>query len=254
MSDFFQKMNEDYIQKHFPNGSIFEGASQTIKRRGIIVVVFILAPLFLGSLYGLIKAAARMIEMMAEGQEDMGIGIGVFAFFALITLGFLALIIIAIKGTNKKHSYYLANSAKRSKLPESDIQRFEQQAGSSDCYILKLTAGLDRVLSNGISKDGLLTRDYIYLADPAQIVMRIEDLVICCFEYYTYYANSKKINNLAIRLISSNGVTVSSDTTEKAGLALMELLTQRNSSIDTLEEKVLKEGEYEKYYKRVLTK
>ena len=89
------------------------------------------------------------------------------------------------------------------------------------------------MLSNNTNKDGLLTRDYIYLADPAQTVIRIEDLRACCFEKYIYYINNKRIRNLAIRLIASNGVTVRSDSTQEAGLAFMELLTERNSAVDT---------------------
>uniref|UniRef100_UPI0040575CA9 hypothetical protein n=1 Tax=Acetatifactor sp. TaxID=1872090 RepID=UPI0040575CA9 len=252
MEHLFQKMDEAYIQKHFPNGLIFEKVSKKIKTSGIVLVIFILAPIFLGSLYGMIWSARRALEWMAEGHDDMGIAIGICVFFAVITLIFLILIIVTLKGSNKKQGDYIASSAKQSKLPESEIRCFEQQAVASDCYILKLTAGLDRVLSNNTNQDGLLTRDYIYLADPAQTVIRIKDLKVCCFEEYTYYVNNKKVKNLAIRLIASNGVTVSSDTTQKAGLALMELLGERNPEIDTLDGKVLQEGAYMEYYKKVV--
>ena len=55
----------------------------------------------------------------------------------------------------QKRGDYIASAAKHSKLPESEIENFERQALSSDCYILRLTEGLDRALSNASNKDGL---------------------------------------------------------------------------------------------------
>ncbi len=99
----------------------------------------------------------------------------------------------------------------------------------------------------------MLTRDYIYLANPALIVMRVKDVRACCFNDYTYYINtgkrSKKIHGLAITLIASNGVTDTSDTTEAAGQAL---LKERNSAIDTNDGKVVPEGALDAYRKKVL--
>lgn len=46
MADFFSKMNADYVQKHFPDGSVFAGAMKTVKRRslgGLIVFGLFLA-------------------------------------------------------------------------------------------------------------------------------------------------------------------------------------------------------------------
>ena len=51
MTDFFEKMTEDYAQKHFPDGSVFASALKTVKRRGIGGFIFF--GLFLAaSLYG----------------------------------------------------------------------------------------------------------------------------------------------------------------------------------------------------------
>lgn len=112
------------------------------------------------------------------------------------------------------------------------------------------------MLSNATNKDGLLTRDYIYLADPAQTVMRVDSLKACCFSDYTYYIDTgkhhKKIHCLAICLIAPGGVSVLSDTTEEAGRALMDLLKQRNNAIDTNEGRVLPENELDSYKKRML--
>lgn len=174
----------------------------------------------------------------------------------MVILVCLIVLFILIKNSLQKQEDYIASSAKHSKLPVSEIETFERQATASDCYILKLTSGLDRVLSNGTNKDGLLTRDYIYLADPAQTVMRVDSLKACCFSDYTYYIDTgkhhKKIHCLAICLIASNGVSVLSDTTEEAGQALMAILKERNGAIDTNDGNVLPEGELDGYKKKVL--
>ncbi|MDO4318520.1 MAG: hypothetical protein Q4C48_09995 [Lachnospiraceae bacterium] len=256
MADFFQKMNEKYVQKHFPTGSVFEATSKTLKRRGYVGVFF--SGLFLaGCLFGLVSSIKSTIEVVVEGKKDMlGVALGVCGFLAVITLLFGIAFYFSVKHTRRKREDYIKLAAKASKLQESEIESFEQQAVASDTYILKLTAGLDRALSNATNKDGLLTRDYIYLASPAQIVMRVEDLKACCFNDYTYYLNtgnrSKKIHCLAITLIASNGVTDTSDTTMEAGRALMVLLKQRNAAIDVNGGNVLSEGSLDAYKKKIL--
>ena len=256
MTDFFTKMNEEYAQKHFPGGSVFESAMKTVKRRSI-GAIFFFGLFFAAALYGLIWGIGRTLEFTSDGRDDMlSVGIVICGFFGVVMLVCLLILLFLIKGSRKKRSDYIADSAKHSKLPVSEIEAFERQATASDCYILKLTAGLDRVLSNATNKDGLLTRDYIYLADPALIVMRVKDVRACCFNDYTYYIDTgkhhKKIHCLAICLIAPGGVSVLSDTTEEAGRALMDLLKQRNNAIDTNEGRVLPENELDSYKKRVL--
>lgn len=252
MTELFLRMNEEYKEKNFPNGSIFGKVGSNVKRNGIIAIAIFFGPLFLASAYGCFWSIRRTLEMMAEGEEDLSFGIGFGAFLGVVAFLLLLLIIYFLKAGKMKPEQYIARSAKNSELSESEIRNFEQQAFGSDCYILKMTAGLDRLLSNNTHKDGLLTRDYLYLADPRLTVFRIEDLRICCFEDSTYYLNNKKIHSLNIRLTSSSGVTVFTDTTEEAGLALMEMLRERNSAVATFDGNVLKEGSYEEYAKEVL--
>lgn len=256
MTDFFTKMNREYAQKHFPDGSVFTGAAKTLKRRGIAGIIMI--GLFVAAgLWGLVWSVGRTFEYISQGKDDMlGVSIFICVFFGAVTLGFGALLIYMLKAVGKKRSDYIEDSAKHSQLSKLEIEAFEQQALEPDCCILKLTAGLDRALSNATNKDGLLTRDYIYLADPAQTVMRVDSLRSCCFSDYTYYVNvgnrTKKVHDLAIYLLASNGVSVRSDVTEKAGQALMELLLERNGSIDTNGGQVLPEGDVDDYKKRML--
>lgn len=256
MADFFAKMNEDYAQKHFPDGSVFESAAKTLKRRSVAgtVVIGLFAA---AALWGLAWSIGRAMELKASGQDDMlDVSIFICSFFGVLALVSLALLFFMIKASRRKCGDYIASAAKHSKLPESEIENFERQALAPDCYILRLTEGLDRALSNATNKDGLLTRDYIYLADPAQTVIRVDSLKACCFSDYTYYINTgnhhKKIHCLAIYLLSSNGVSVLSDTTEKAGQALMALLQERNSAVDVNDGKVLPENDVDGYRKKML--
>lgn len=185
MADFFSRMNEEYVQKHFPDGSVLEGARKTVKRRSagglLLFGIF-----FAAALCGLVWGIGRTREFMADGQDDMlSVGIVICGFFGVVALVCFIALFFLIKGSRQKRDDYVASAAKHSKLPVSEIEAFERQALASDCYILKLTAGLDRMLSNATNKDGLLTRDYIYLADPAQTVMRVDSLRACSFCDYT---------------------------------------------------------------------
>ncbi len=243
MADYFQKMDEDYVKKHFPEGSVFKSVEKTFKKRSW-VGIFFFGLFFAAAVYGTIWSVGTAI---AEGG---GYGIMLGIFCGLIALGCFFVLRLVIKTSRQGVDGYRANSAKASGLPISEIEAFDRQALEGDCFLLKL---------NNVMKEGLLTEDYLYPGDTAQTVMRVDSLKACCFTDYTYYMSvggkHKKIHNLAICLIASNGVSVRVDTTEKAGKALMEILKERNGGIDTNDGKVLPEGrEFDDYYKRILEK
>ena len=86
MADFFSKMNDDYARKHFPEGSVFEGAMKTVKRRSI-GGLFFFGLFFAAALYGLVWGIRRTLKFMAEGQDDMlSVGIVICGFFGVIVL------------------------------------------------------------------------------------------------------------------------------------------------------------------------
>ena len=128
MTDFFEKMTEDYAQKHFPDGTVFASALKTVKRRGIGGFIFF--GLFLAaSLYGLVWAIGRTLELMAGGEEDMlSVSIVICGFFGVVILVCLIVLFILIKNSLQKQEDYIASSAKHSKLPVSEIETFERQA------------------------------------------------------------------------------------------------------------------------------
>lgn len=58
-AEFFERMNEDYAKKHFPSGSVFESAAQTVKRRSISGIFFV-GVFFLGAVAGLDRALSNV--------------------------------------------------------------------------------------------------------------------------------------------------------------------------------------------------
>ncbi len=256
MPEFFARMNEDYASKHFPDG-VFQGVSKTIKRRGVLGIfffgIFSAFPIF-----GFVWTVKSTIKYIISGDNDMvTTGLVVSGFLALITLICIIGLVLMVRSMLKGREGYIKDSAKNSKLPISEIEEFERQAVATDSYILKMTSGLDRALASSTNKDGLLTRDYIYLADPSQTVMRVDTLKACFFTDYTYYISTgnrhKKIRNLAICLIAPEGVSVVSDTDEKPARALMDILKERNSAIDINGGNIVHEGkEFDEYKKRFM--
>ena len=45
MTNSFANMNEEYVRKHFPNGSVFDGAVKTVKRTTIIAIFCFSVPI-----------------------------------------------------------------------------------------------------------------------------------------------------------------------------------------------------------------
>ena len=70
MADYFSKMNEDYVQKHFPDGSVFKGTMKTVKRGSAIGFV-LFGLFFAGALYGLVWGIRRTLQFISDGEDDM---------------------------------------------------------------------------------------------------------------------------------------------------------------------------------------
>lgn len=252
MAEYFKRMSEEYKQKHFPKGTIFGTLGKNVKRNGIIAVILFFGPMFLLCCFGLVMMTISTIQTGVK-EDEVGLTIGFYAVLGVLALLFLVAIICFLRMGKRGADHYIKTSAKNSKLTETEIRSFESQALASDCYILNLTSGLKRALNNNFMRDGLLTREYIYLSDPRQTVIRVQDLKACFFEEYITYINNKRIYNLGIRLIASNGVMSFADASEEAGNALMDMLLERNSSIDTNNRDVLQEGkELDNYVKKML--
>jgi hypothetical protein len=207
MQTYFSQMNEDYINKHYPDRSVFSAVNKANKK----------------------------------------VGIGIYAFFAIS----LFVIVLTIKRNSLGAEGLIKKSAKNSQYSESEIREFERQAMASDSYILSLTGKIKAVL-NG-QKDGVLTRDFIYLADAKNIVMKRSNIIGAFLVERTFYItvnNTRKcVNYLTVTLVSDKGIQTLAETSTEAGAALLAMLHEQNPQIDINNGSVMNEKEYGKYCK-----
>lgn len=254
MNEYFKNMNETYIEKHYPNRSIFESVAKTTKKAGIGVYIFF-GIVLLGGLAGFMWSVNSMNVYRQSGDTDMAnVGMVICIVFAVFALLSVLVIALTIRQGKKGSEDWIKKSAEKSKLSESVIREFEQQAMASDSYILKLLNGVNAAVA--ARKDGILTRDYIYLADPNLTVICCEDITSACLVDTVIYVgpqkNRKQIHSLNIQLLSKHGVESFAEVSPEAGKALVELLLQKYPTIDVCGNRVMTEVEYNKYKKTKL--
>lgn len=251
MQTQFQTMNESYIEKHYPNHSVFEAFAAKTRKAGAGVYV-LFGALFAACIYGLIWSQGTLEGYRQSGETDMvQTGMVISAIFALFALLAVFCIGLTIWRSKRDGGDWLKQSAVHSKLEEGKIREFERQAMMSDSYVLKLTSGANALISG--SKDGILTRDFVYLADSDLTVIPIDSLISACMVNSTYYVgdspNRKAIPYLALYLLSKHGVESYAEASLEAGTALTELLLQRNPQLETCDGRVMTTKEYSDFKK-----
>lgn len=252
MQTYFAQMNEDYINKHYPNRSVFSSVNKSNQKNGIGIYAFfgiLMVISGLGTVWGIVTT----MERIKEGEGDMlAPGLAIIGFFFVI----FALSIFTIILTKRRNSLgadgLIKKSAKNSECNESEIREFELQAMASDSYILALTGKMKAVLSG--QKNGVLTRDFIYLADFKNIVMKRCDIVGAFLVERTFYINGDKytytpVKYLTVTIVSNKNIQTLAETSIEAGKALLEMLKEQNPQIDTKNCSVIQEKEYHKYCK-----
>ncbi|WP_313183211.1 hypothetical protein [Lacrimispora sp.] len=255
MQTYFVQMNEDYISKYYPNRSVFSSVNKSNQKNGIGIYAFFgifMVMSGLGTAWGIIST----MESIKEGESDMvAPGLVIIGFFFVI----FALSIFTIIFTKKRNSLgaegLIKKSAKNSQYSESEIREFELQAMASDSYVLALTDKMKAVLSG--QKNGVLTRDFIYLADFKNIVMKRCDIVGAFLVERTFYINGDKysrkpVKYLTVTIVSNKNIQILAETSIEAGKGLLEMLQEQNPKIDTKNCSVIQEKEYNKYCKMML--
>lgn len=255
MQTYFVQMNEDYISKYYPNRSVFSSVNKSNQKNGIGIYAFfgvLMVMSGLGAAWGIIST----MERIKEGESDMiAPGLVIIGFFFVI----FALSIFTIILTKKRNSLgtegLIKKSSKNSQYNESEIREFELQAMASDSYVLALTDKLKAVLYG--QKNGVLTRDFIYLADFKNIVMKRCDIVGAFLVERTFYINGDKysrkpVKYLTVTIVSNKNIQTLAETSIEAGKALLEILQEQNPKIDTNNCSVIQEKEYNEYCKMML--
>lgn len=256
MQSYFVQMNEDYINKHYPNRSVFSSVNKSNQKNGIGIYAFfgiLMVMSGLGTVWGIVTT----IGCIKEGESDMvAPGLFIIGFFFVI----FAISIFTIRFTHKRNSLgaegLIKKSAKNSECNESEIREFELQAMASDSFILALTGKMKAMLSG--QKDGILTRDFIYLADCNNIVMKRSDIVGAFLVERTFYINENKytrkpVRYLTITIVSNKCIQTLAETSIEAGKALLTMLQEQNPQIDTKNCSVIQEKEHNKYCKMMLS-
>lgn len=256
MESYFVPMNEEYRSKHYPEGSVFSAIHKSSKKGSVFVYIFFFLFLLVFAA-GTIFSIIRLIETITAGEEDM-ISVGIFAICFCLVMFIICLLPIVL--TKKRNASGLEGlmkkSAKNSACTESELREFERQALASDSYILALTAKYKAVL-NG-QNDGILTRDYIFLADNLNIVMKYSDIVgaflVERIIYITVDNKSKSINSLTISLVSNKNVQSFVDISKEAGAELLSILLEKNPQIETKGGSVISEKEFNQYCKEMASR
>ncbi len=238
-------MNEDYKRKHYAKGVFTSIRKKTAKISFGIYIFF--GIVLLGGAYGVYWAQGMIENYRLEGQEDListgYVIMGVFAFFAVVGL---ACIIITIVRHMRGAQKWKAKCAKNNGYTVKDMDEFERQTMNMECRVVKLL-GTAQALANGQS-DGILTKDYIYLADAQHSILKISDLSAACLVKQTISVDSmpihKKHDYLLVMLLSRNGSCANAECSKESGTELISFLKNKNPNIYTADENIISDEDF----------
>lgn len=252
MEMYFDKMSESYRDKHYPKGSVLEKSSVESKRGAVVLTVMIalLAAMLGVALY--FEISMIQYYMGLGDSESIKVGAVILAITGLLFLLCILGIVFCIKSFRNGVETTIRKSAKISGLSENDIREFDRQAMQSDSYILKFKNKVAAAVAG--QKDGILTRDYLWMGDAANIIIKREDIVGACFYKWHYYAGKKRVWNQSVVVLNRHNIAPSAEATRESGLALMELLAAAHPDIH-VEKKLLDEGkEYDNWRTELCSK
>lgn len=240
-------MSEDYRKKHYPEG-VFNAIRKKTAKISFGIYIFF-GIVFWGGAYGTYWARGRIEQYRLEGQDDLiGAGnviMGVFAFFAVVGLACIVITIIRhMRGTQK----WKEKCAKNNGYTVKDMDEFERQTTDKECRVVKLLSTA-KALANGQS-DGILTKDYIYLADAHHSILKLSDLSAACIVKQTVSVDSipgkKKIDYLTVMLLSRNRSRAIAECSEESGRELISFLKGKYPNIYTADGNVISDEDFER--------
>ena len=235
----FQRMNDDYREKKYPKGSVFE--RNTGKNRNNSIILLVLLAILAAALVAGLFFFMDLIQyhQLSGNSDEVTVGyvfVGIFVvLLALCVLG----LVFCVKNMKKGVDAIMAASAKASGLTVEDIRTFDQQALQSDSYILKLKNAVSAAMAN--QADGILTRDYLWLGDFGNHIMRRGDIVGACLYQWSYYVNRKRIWALSVAVVNRQNMAITAEVSPESGAALLGLLHRDQPEIVVAPE-VLREG------------
>lgn len=241
---YYENMNEAYIKKHYPEGSVFKAFKKTNKGARAYFTLLIMAGFTAGCLAVFIWSANRTLEMFRDGEEGLGIGIGISIVILLFALVFGFVIFIAVKDMTRTVDDWIRLTAKKGACSEQELREFDKQAMEPDSLILNHLGKLKSFTVG--QKSGILTRDYICLyGNAAPQILKLDTLTEAFLKDNSYYVKvgnkSKLAHYLTINLANNkNNKSAWAETSLESGRALQALLKDRCPGIDTAGGDVLK--------------
>lgn len=246
MEQYLPVMSVDYKEKHYAGG-VFNAIRKKTAKISVGIYIFF-GIVFLGGAYGTYWALGMIRQYRLDGQDDMiGAGyviMGVFAFFAAVGLACIIITIIRhARGARK----WKEKCAKESGYTVGDMDEFERQAMDMECRAVKLL-GTAQALANGQS-DGILTRDYIYLADAHHTILKIADLKAACLVRQTLKVDSMPVHKehdfLTVMLLGRNSRSIA-ECTQESGTQLITFLKKKNPNIYTADGNVISDEDFDR--------
>lgn len=234
-----EKMDEAYRNKNYPQGSFFEKAAGA-NRRGNVILAVMAAVVS-------VALAALILWMISLVQYHNAQGNGESARFGMIFIAVVAVIlalclfgfVIAVRHIKDGAAEAMKKAAKNSGLTEEELREFDRQAMQSDSSVLHLAGKVSAAMSG--QKDGILTRDYIWLGDVGSCILKRADIVGASLYHWYYYVNKKRVSSLNLALLTRENVMSGAEVTEEVGRELMELLAEAHPAIQ-VHEGILEEG------------
>jgi len=245
MENYLPVMSDDYKKKHYTKGVFHAIRKKTAKISFGIYLFF--GIVFFGGAYGICWARGRIEDYRLGGQEDListgYVIMGVFVFFTVVALACILITMIRhMRGTEK----WKKTCAKNNGYTVKDMDEFERQTMDMECRVVKLL-GTAQALANGQS-DGILTRDYIYLADAHHSILKLSDLCAACIVKQTISVDSMPISQkhdfLTVMLLSRNGSRAIAECSEASGTALISFLKEKYPAIYTADGNVISDENF----------
>lgn len=238
MSESIKKMDAAYRNKHYPAGSVFEKATRENRKNNIILAVMaVLVSAGLGAVLWFLISLT--MESKAEGDGDsVTIGVIFSVVVGLILLLCVVGFVMAVRHVRDGESAILRRCAKRTGLTEEELREFDRQAMQSDSDVVALAGKVSAAMTG--QKEGILTRDYLWLGDAAYTVVKRKDLAGVSLYLDYYYVGKKRVQSLCLAVVSKNGTMCSAETREDVGRALMAALGENSSA--RINQDILKAG------------
>ena len=232
----FNQMTDEYKMKRYPEGYFAKLAKGS---GGLALVICGAVPALIGIWLG-----SFLVGRMTEDTEYPP-DTGVIIFIAVVALILLAIgiliIVFGVKRMRMGKRQWMEKCVKASDYPMEVVEDFDSQFMKTDATLFQLD-------SSGLTN--VLTTDYILYGNLlGPCLIKLSDIVgvylVCLPDTITVGNKIKKITTLNVAVFSNHKTWFILPTKEKLAHQLIDLIAERNSSIDTADRRVLDEEEYQ---------